>query len=235
MNQRIHQLVRTLLPFPMRRWLRRVRDLQGPGDIFGRWSAGGLQAAISGAATARRWRHVAIGVASTVEHGTHFHSNDDNAGIRIEVGDHCFIGQNCFFSAGEKIVLENYCTIGASCNLLAAGHRYDDPSVPYARAAVISYGRMQLDSNTWIGAGSTLVGDIQLGYGSIVAAGSLLRTPVPPLCLVAGNPARIIKVFDWPTQTWIRLPDNQPACAAALARHLSTIPTKPEYLSQLKA
>jgi len=52
--------------------------------------------------------------------------------------------------------------------------------------------------------------------------------------MVGGRPARVLKVFDWPTRCWIRLPDDTIALDAALVRHLATIPIEAEYVLQLK-
>ena len=233
MREGLREFLRQSLPYPVRRWLSRVRDIRGPADLFGRLYAGGLQSYISHRATARRWRHVRVGRSSTIESGTHFHTNDDGDGERILIGDNCFIGQNCFFSAGSLIELRQHCVVGASCNLLAAGHEYHCATRSYGSAPVLSYGSMTLGANTWVGVGTTLVGDVQVGFGSVVAAGSLLRMALPPLCLAAGSPARILKLFDWPTKAWIRLSDDADSRSAALARHLAALPSESEYVGQL--
>lgn len=234
MNDRLRHWLRAILPFPMRRWLGNLRAIRRPWEAFGRLGAGGFNAAVSARATANCWRQVRIGHASTVEGGTHFHSNDDGPGLRIVVGERCFIGPNCFFSAGEYIEIAQDCTIGAACHLLAAGHQIDRPTtMTYARASVISYGRMRLGANTWVGVGSTLVGDVQIGYGSILAAGSLLKQPLPPLCMAAGHPARIIKLYDLERDAWVLLPDSEPARTEAIARHLTSLPTEAAYAVKL--
>ncbi|MFO1021981.1 MAG: serine O-acetyltransferase [Planctomycetales bacterium] len=43
-----------------------------------------------------------------------------------------------------------------------------------------------------IGAGSKILGNIEIGTGSKVGAGSVVLDPVPPHCTVAGVPARIV-------------------------------------------
>lgn len=234
MNESLHYRLKTLVPFQLRRWIARVRSVQSLADLTGRWGVAGLRASISRCATARLWRQVWLGGGVIVESGTHFHTNDNGHGYRIVIEDGSFVGRHCFFSAGESIYLAQQCNVGASCQLLAAGHVYDDPTKPYVLAAVVSYGRMRLGPNTWIGAGSTLLGGIELGFGSVVAAGSLVRESLPPLCVAGGQPARVLKVFDWPTRRWIRLPDDIGARDSALAHHLATVPMEVEYVLQLK-
>ena len=44
-----------------------------------------------------------------------------------------------------------------------------------------------------IGAGAKILGNIEIGEGARVGAGSVVLNPVPPHCTVAGVPARIVK------------------------------------------
>ena len=46
--------------------------------------------------------------------------------------------------------------------------------------------------NVTIGAGATLLGNIEIGEGAIVAAGSVVLRAVEPYCVVAGSPARVV-------------------------------------------
>ncbi len=233
MNDSLRKMLRLVVPFALRVWVGRAlrgRDLR---DFAGRFSAGGLDSYIARGVSARRWRQVSIGAGTQVERGTHFHTNDEGAGKRIVIGERCFIGQNCFFSAGERIETRSDVVVGAACNFLAAGHRYDDPRRAIARAEVLSYGPMTLGTNAWIGVGTTLLGGVEVGFGAIVAAGSLLRTSVPPLCLAAGHPARVIRIFDWIAGSWSTLPADETARAAALAEHIRNLPSEAAYRAAL--
>jgi len=55
--------------------------------------------------------------------------------------------------------------------------------------------------NCFIGAHSIILPGIRVGDGSIVATGSVVTKNVPANCIVAGNPARIIKA-DIRTRKW---------------------------------
>ena len=47
-----------------------------------------------------------------------------------------------------------------------------------------------------IGSSATLLGNVTIGENAIVGAGSVVTRDVPPDTVVAGNPARIIRVID---------------------------------------
>nr|WP_276612123.1 DapH/DapD/GlmU-related protein [Kineococcus vitellinus] len=50
-----------------------------------------------------------------------------------------------------------------------------------------------IEDDVWIGAGCIVLPGRRIGTGSIVGAGSVVVSDVPPWTVVAGNPARIVK------------------------------------------
>ena len=52
---------------------------------------------------------------------------------------------------------------------------------------------VKLGDYAWVGNGSIILKGVTIGEKSIVAAGSVVTKDVPPLTLVAGNPARAIR------------------------------------------
>lgn len=55
------------------------------------------------------------------------------------------------------------------------------------------YADTRVGEHCFIGAASILMPGITVGDGSIVAAGAVVTSDVPPGCIAAGNPARIIR------------------------------------------
>ncbi len=47
-----------------------------------------------------------------------------------------------------------------------------------------------------IGTSSTILGGIHIGENSIIGAGSVVTSDVPPNVIVAGNPAKILRKLD---------------------------------------
>lgn len=220
------------VPLPARMWVARARSLRSPADVLGRFRAGALRAYIAWSVRSNKWTRVAVGIGAQIHRGTSLHCNDFRPGKRIVVGPRAFVDQYCFFSAGDLIDVGSDCLIGPGCHLLGAGHAYADPTVAYAAAAVISYGCLVLEPNVWLGAGVTVMGNVRIGFGSVVAAGSLVRESVPPLCMVGGNPARILKLFDWTRRVWERVSADPAELMQALSRHVATVPTLDEFAAR---
>lgn len=52
---------------------------------------------------------------------------------------------------------------------------------------------VKIGNHVWIGAKATILKGVTIGDGAVVAAGSVVTSDVPPNCVCAGVPARIIK------------------------------------------
>lgn len=52
---------------------------------------------------------------------------------------------------------------------------------------------IKIGNNVWIGMRSMILKGVTIGNGAVIAAGSIITKDVPNNCLVAGNPAKILK------------------------------------------
>jgi acyl-[acyl carrier protein]--UDP-N-acetylglucosamine O-acyltransferase len=63
----------------------------------------------------------------------------------------------------------------------------------------------------------------------VVAANSVVLKDVPPFCVVAGNPAQIIKMFNPQTKSWERTRTDEDRQRIFVARNAVHIPSREEY------
>ncbi|MBD5191747.1 MAG: sugar O-acetyltransferase [Bacteroidales bacterium] len=112
-------------------------------------------------------------------------------GKPVTIGEGCFIQQCCTFFGRGQITIGNGVFIGPKCNLITINHDVnpDNRSATYGRPIVI-------EDKVWIGINSTILPGVRIGYGAIVGAQSVVTHDVPPMTIVAGNPARIIKKIE---------------------------------------
>lgn len=58
-------------------------------------------------------------------------------------------------------------------------------------------GRISIGNGVWIGAGAIVLKGVTIGDGAVVGAGAVVTKDVPPYAIVAGNPARVLRMrFD---------------------------------------
>lgn len=109
-------------------------------------------------------------------------------GKNINIGRGCWIQQGCTFFDRGGITLGNDVFIAPKVNLITINH---DPD-PDNRSA--TYGRpIVIEDKVWIGINSTILPGVTIGYGAIVGANSVVTHDVPPMTVVGGNPAKVIK------------------------------------------
>ncbi|KXT46364.1 DapH/DapD/GlmU-related protein [Bacteroides intestinalis] len=112
-------------------------------------------------------------------------------GKHIKIGKGCFIQQCCTFFGRSGITLGENVLVGPKVNIITINH---DPD-PENRSA--TYGRpVVIEDKVWIGINATILSGVHIGYGAIVGANSVVTKDVPPMTVVAGNPARIIKTLN---------------------------------------
>ena len=136
----------------------------------------------------------------------------------LSLGAHCFIDDTVKLVNAEKISISNDVHIQFGCKLFGAGggisigqgtifahdiqifarnHMYDALDlhfIPYDKRYVEK--PVTIGEYVWIGARSTIMAGVTIGDGAVVAACSVVTTDVPAYSVVAGNPAKIIKMRD---------------------------------------
>lgn len=93
----------------------------------------------------------------------------------IKIGDHTLIGANC------KIVDNDFHPIDLEC-------RHKGLNEEYTRRAPIEIGK-----DCFIGMNSIILKGTKLGNNVIVGAGSVVHGSFPDNCIIAGNPAKILR------------------------------------------
>ncbi|MEL6587145.1 MAG: CatB-related O-acetyltransferase [Pseudomonadota bacterium] len=114
-------------------------------------------------------------------------------------GDHLTIGPFCAIAHGVQIFMNGgtHAMDGFSTfpfNIF--GHGWDAGFDPATWTAA-QKGDTTIGPDVWIGRDATLMPGVTIGAGAIIAAKAVVAQDVPPYALVAGNPARVIRLrFD---------------------------------------
>jgi acetyltransferase-like isoleucine patch superfamily enzyme len=118
-------------------------------------------------------------------------------GGRISIGDH-FAATGVTIVAASEVVIGDHVTIGAEASIVDTDFHPIDYRLRLEGANSKSEVRpVRIGSHVWIGARALVLKGVVLGDRSVVAAGAVVTRSVPPDSLVAGNPARVVKTYDW--------------------------------------
>ena len=95
------------------------------------------------------------------------------------------------------VTIGNNVLIGPNVVISSATHNIDyrirnkDNHMDIGGAPVV------IEDNVWIGANVTVMPGVTIGKHSVIAAGSVVTTDIPPDTMAAGVPAKIIKKLEF--------------------------------------
>jgi acetyltransferase-like isoleucine patch superfamily enzyme len=187
-----HRYARLLWRYSWRRLLTRAgRRWQTDGFVFfGRR----LEIQIARGAEVRFGRFVWIGDGSKIR----CHEGE------VEIGEKTVMGQECTISAYRRVRIGRECVIADRAMFIDFDHGVVEVDRPI-RVQGIYMRDVEVGSNVWIGYGACILRGVRVGDNAIVGTNSVVTRDVPANAVVAGIPARIIRMRDAPER--LRWPD----------------------------
>ncbi|GGV63553.1 galactoside O-acetyltransferase [Streptomyces griseoloalbus] len=127
-----------------------------------------------------------------VAYGRHVHLGDDvyvNFGLTLVDDVEVFVG--------DRVMVAPHVTISTTGHPVHPGLRRDGSqfSAP-----------VRIEDDVWIGAGAVILPGVTVGRGSVVGAGSVVTADVPPMTVVAGTPARVLRQITDADREWTYRP-----------------------------
>jgi acetyltransferase-like isoleucine patch superfamily enzyme len=104
------------------------------------------------------------------------------------------VGCNTVFSSVSGITVGEATIIAGNCYIGGGRYIHDDPEMPIMDQGGYSHGPITVGPMGWIGAGAIILDGVTLGRGVIVGAGSVVTKDVPDFGVVAGVPAKLLRL-----------------------------------------
>lgn len=141
------------------------------------------------------WNTFKLGKYSTIED---FSAINNGVGAVI-IGDRTKIGLSNTIIG--PVTIGNDIRLAQNITLSGLNHNYQDVKIPIHEQG-ISTAPIVIEDECWIGANVVVLAGVTIGKHAVVAAGSIVTKDVLPYSVVVGNPARIIKQYNFETSTW---------------------------------
>jgi len=122
----------------------------------------------------------------------------------ISIGEWCYIGEGARIWSSGSVTIGNRVLISHNANIFDSlthplrareRHAHFQAIVQSGHPRSIDLGErpVTLADDVWIGTNAVVLRGVSIGEGSIVGAGAVVTHDVAPHCIVAGNPARLIR------------------------------------------
>jgi acetyltransferase-like isoleucine patch superfamily enzyme len=114
----------------------------------------------------------------------------------LRIGHGVFIGHNCSLAVAELVEIGDFSAIGGGTYIAdTEGHSNYNPMQPiwFVAASDDDIEPVVIEDNVQIGRNCMIMKGVRVGARSVIGAGSVLRSSVPPDSVVMGNPARVVK------------------------------------------
>jgi len=114
----------------------------------------------------------------------------------ISIGEGTYIGHRVVLRAGRKLTIGRRCYFASNVFLSGdPGHPLDPERRRSEPAPLESLSTIEIGDDVWIAEGAAVIGEVRIGDGAVVAARAVVTKDVPPRALVAGAPARVVRII----------------------------------------
>lgn len=114
------------------------------------------------------------------------------------------IGASSYVEIGDDVLIGSRVTIIDHNHGSYSDRDHSDPTTPPNWRPLTRDSQIIIGSRVWIGEGVIVCPGVQIGEGSIIGANAVVTKSVPAYSIAGGNPARLLKTYDFTERKWVR-------------------------------
>lgn len=114
----------------------------------------------------------------------------------LVIGDGVFIGHGVNINVASRITIGKFASIGGGTYIAdTEGHSHYNPQKPIweVPAGEADIAPVTIEEGVQISRNCMILKGVTIGARSVIGAGSIVRSDIPPDSIVMGNPARVVK------------------------------------------
>ncbi len=145
-------------------------------------------------------------------HGTKIRCHEGS----VEIGAKTVLGQECTISAYGRVRIGEQCVIADRAMFIDFDHGVVEVERPIRLQGIYTRD-VEVGSNVWIGYGACILRGVRVGDNSIIGTNSVVTKDVPANAIVAGVPAKIVRMRETPERLrWPNPVEPDPAAHTTL-------------------
>ncbi len=111
----------------------------------------------------------------------------------LTIGNDFFVGTFCYLNGIAGLTIGDRVTIAHGTKIFTDSGPNTSPWLQ--QHYPISAGAVTIGDDVWIGAGAMILPGVRIGNKCVIGAGSMVKDDVPDYAVVAGSPAKVIKML----------------------------------------
>ena len=125
-------------------------------------------------------------------------------GANVQINDNVHICAMDSITIGDDVLIASHVYISDNSHGSYKEDWSSSPDIPPIQREYRVSG-VEIGDRVWIGEGCMIMPGVKIGAGSIIGAHSLVNKDVPPATIAVGNPAKLIKTYNFRTGIWERI------------------------------
>ena len=187
-------LIKTKIFFPKARLIRFPFDIRGKKYI-------------------KYGKNFTTGVGCRIEAYNFNNRISDRKNPQLIIGNNVQINDYVHLSCAESVIIEDNVLIASKVYVSDLNHgNYSslknlEHSCPdeIVKERKIFTKPVKICQNTWLGENVAVLSGVTIGKNSIIGANSVVSKNIPENCIAVGNPAKVIKKYDFETRRWDKI------------------------------
>lgn len=119
----------------------------------------------------------------------------------LHISSNCEIGHMVHIVAINSILIEDSVLTADKVFITDGTHNFDNISIPIRQQGVKHLKDVVIGSGSWLGENVSILG-ASVGKQSIIGAGSVVVKDIPDYSIAVGNPAKVIKKYNFESKKW---------------------------------
>ena len=116
----------------------------------------------------------------------------------VHIGARSVLGQECTITAYQHVTIGRECIVADRVMFIDFDHGVADAERPIREQGIYKQD-VRVGHNVWIGYGAAFLRGVTVGDNAVVGTSSVVTRDVPPDAVVAGAPARLVRMREAPT------------------------------------
>jgi len=125
------------------------------------------------------------------------------------IGEQMRMGDRVHISALEKVIIGDHCLFAS--NIFISDNQHGNtksndasssPMIP-PNGRPLTTSPVSIGNRVWLGEHVCVLAGVTIGDGCIIGAGTIVTKDIPSYSMAVGNPAKVIKTYDFINNTWV--------------------------------